>query len=63
MLNAPQAFYDMGQEQNHTMTIPWSRCVGHDNLDTAVWCVISSLPLFTIVVSYIIRILFVKLEY
>jgi hypothetical protein len=44
------------------MVVPWSRWVGRDDLYTAVWGIVCSLALFTIVVTDIVGILLVKLQ-
>ena len=49
-------------KQVPTMTIPWPGCIRHNYFNTAVGSVICSFPFFTIVVTYIVGILFIKLK-
>ena len=44
------------------MVIAWPRCIGHDDLVTAVRGVVRSLPFLAIVMSDVVGVLFVKLK-
>ena len=58
-----QSINQPDQLVTHTMMISRSWWVGHDNLHAAVWCVVSSFTFFSIVMTDVVCILLVKLQW
>lgn len=50
------------ERENFTMVVPWSWSIGHDDFVTAVWSVVCSFSLLAIIMSDVVRVLFVKLK-
>lgn len=44
------------------MVVPWSWSIRHDDFVTAVWSVVCSFSLLAIIMSDVVRVLFVKLK-